>query len=578
MIQAGGHTTIRTGGRARKGGIAIAASLALALLMVLTPSQALAATYGPEDTYYSQDGTALASENGGDFNSAFGQKALTYNSTGRSNVAVGDHALQSNTTQSYSTAVGAEALESMVGDSNTATGFLALQCCYGSRNTADGFDALSTNGAIAPANNDNTAVGYQALDLNAGNYNTAIGEQALFRNSGLFEQNGGSRNTAGGYQSLYSNTTGGDNAALGQSALYGNTTGNNNVAIGSQAGSGNTTGFANIFIGAGSGPDALDPDLHNATAIGENAAVGESDALVLGGMGVNAVKVGIGTDLPDATLTVAGTIESTSGGIKFPDGTVQTTAASGASLPNPGAAGTVLRSDGASWSASGIQFSDLPDLSGGYLSLSGNQTVGGTKTFTSTIQGDISGNAGSVTNGLYSTGSYANPSWLTSLAGGKVTGSITGNAGGFTGSLSGDVSGGQGSTSIGKLQGYTLDLSAAPATNQLLLFNGSKWVAGNLPAGSNSYLQNQTGQAQSAGFNISGNGTVGGSLQVGNAGTSYGKYLQIPLVSSSSTPPAADCSSTTGAGRLVIQYNATMVKTTLWSCSPAGVWTKLAQG
>jgi hypothetical protein len=37
-------------------------------------------------------------------------------------------------------------------------------------------------------------------------------------------------------------------------------------------------------------------------------------------------NVGIGTDNPTETLTVAGTIESTSGGIKFPDGTIQTTA------------------------------------------------------------------------------------------------------------------------------------------------------------------------------------------------------------------------------------------------------------
>ncbi len=37
-------------------------------------------------------------------------------------------------------------------------------------------------------------------------------------------------------------------------------------------------------------------------------------------------KVGIGTDTPGEKLTVAGTIESTNGGIKFPDGTVQTTA------------------------------------------------------------------------------------------------------------------------------------------------------------------------------------------------------------------------------------------------------------
>jgi hypothetical protein len=36
-------------------------------------------------------------------------------------------------------------------------------------------------------------------------------------------------------------------------------------------------------------------------------------------------KVGIGTDNPSQKLSVAGIIESTSGGIKFPDGTVQTT-------------------------------------------------------------------------------------------------------------------------------------------------------------------------------------------------------------------------------------------------------------
>ncbi len=37
-------------------------------------------------------------------------------------------------------------------------------------------------------------------------------------------------------------------------------------------------------------------------------------------------SLGIGTTTPTSPLTVAGTIESTSGGIKFPDGTVQTTA------------------------------------------------------------------------------------------------------------------------------------------------------------------------------------------------------------------------------------------------------------
>ena len=44
-------------------------------------------------------------------------------------------------------------------------------------------------------------------------------------------------------------------------------------------------------------------------------------------------------------------------------------------------------------------------LSAGAVMTSGNQTIAGTKTFSSTIQGDISGNAVTVTNGVYTTSS-----------------------------------------------------------------------------------------------------------------------------------------------------------------------------
>jgi hypothetical protein len=44
-------------------------------------------------------------------------------------------------------------------------------------------------------------------------------------------------------------------------------------------------------------------------------------------------NVGIGTSAPGQKLTVAGTIESTSGGVKFPDGSTQTTAAGAVSYP-----------------------------------------------------------------------------------------------------------------------------------------------------------------------------------------------------------------------------------------------------
>ena len=53
---------------------------------------------------------------------------------------------------------------------------------------------------------------------------------------------------------------------------------------------------------------------------------------------------------------------------------------------------------------------------------SGDQTIGGIKTFSSTISGNINGNSATVTNGVYTTGSYANPSWITSLANAKITG------------------------------------------------------------------------------------------------------------------------------------------------------------
>lgn len=51
---------------------------------------------------------------------------------------------------------------------------------------------------------------------------------------------------------------------------------------------------------------------------------------------------------------------------------------------------------------------------------------------TTTYGISISGNSATVTNGVYTTGSYANPTWITSLAGSKITGDIAGNAGSAT--------------------------------------------------------------------------------------------------------------------------------------------------
>jgi|HubBroStandDraft_6_1064221.scaffolds.fasta_scaffold04480_2 hypothetical protein len=199
--------------------------------------------------------------------------------TGSGNTASGPYALASNTTGSYNVAVGPSALGSnTTGLSNTASGIYALFLnTTGGSNTASGNQALYSNTTA----NGNTASGNQALYSNTtGASNTAAGGGALFSNTT------GSHNTASGIQALYSNTTGYENTAVGGEALFSNTTGNDLTCIG-------------YFC------SASEDGLSNATAIGAHAVVSTSNALVLGGTGAYAVKVGIGTATPSSVLTIA---------------------------------------------------------------------------------------------------------------------------------------------------------------------------------------------------------------------------------------------------------------------------------
>ncbi|HEV2468646.1 MAG TPA: hypothetical protein VGS78_05595, partial [Candidatus Sulfotelmatobacter sp.] len=106
------------------------------------------------------------------------------------------------------------------------------------------------------------------------------------------------------------------NVAAGYKALNNDTTGSFNVAVGNfagQSGDGSPmTGNNNTFVGGGAeasyGSNGSGP-LTNATAVGSNAVVGESNALVLGSVcclnnATSNTKVGIGTTTPGATLDV----------------------------------------------------------------------------------------------------------------------------------------------------------------------------------------------------------------------------------------------------------------------------------
>jgi len=263
------HT--RTGNRAHgdppgwtmRGRRALSAlALTCALMIVIGPTRSNAAPHPFVNTYCTANAnttndtcygnSALITEPADTHSSAFGFNALSLNTTGGNyNSAFGEEALFQNTT--------------------------------GTENTASGAGALASN----TTGNDNTAAGLQALELNT----TGI------------------QNTATGHQALGANSTGGDNTATGRAALSANTTGGNNTALGYAAGvtantaNANTTGSFNTFLGYQAGP-GTNAQLTNATAIGENALVSESNALVLGGTGADAANVGIGTQTPVSLLQV----------------------------------------------------------------------------------------------------------------------------------------------------------------------------------------------------------------------------------------------------------------------------------
>ncbi len=86
---------------------------------------------------------------------------------------------------------------------------------------------------------------------------------------------------------------------------------------------------------------------------------------------------------------------------------------------------------------------------------------------TGTYNIEISGNAGTVSNGVYTTGSYVNPNWIAYLDGSKVTGVVANatnaanaafattaaTSANFSGSLNGDITGAQGATVVTSIGG-----------------------------------------------------------------------------------------------------------------------------
>jgi hypothetical protein len=166
-------------------------------------------------------------------------------------------------------------------------------------------------GEFATTGSSNSLIGYQAGRLlTSGGQNTFIGQRAGYststgaNNVAIGTQSGYNLTTSGqnvliGREAGYFVTTGGANTVVGWQAAYNTTVGVDNAFLGRRAGFSNTTGSNNTYIGPNSGGT---PTISNATAIGANATVTESNSLVLG----NNANVGIGTSAPAAKLHVVG--------------------------------------------------------------------------------------------------------------------------------------------------------------------------------------------------------------------------------------------------------------------------------
>ena len=223
----------------------------------------------------------------------------------------------------------------------------------------------------------------------------------------------------------------GKNTLLGYQAATNAPDTTGNTVVGYKAGSNLINGSNNIVIGANTNPSG---DVSNEITLGNSSHTKTRlfGALALGGSSVGTsgqilTSNGSGS-APSWSTPSSGTVSSValsvptglsvSGSPITSSGTLAVTFASGYSIPTDTKQTNWDTAYGWGNHASAGYLTSATAAST-YAPLTGTGASG-------TWGISISGNAATVSNGLYSTGSYSNPSWLTTLAGSKITGTIDG--------------------------------------------------------------------------------------------------------------------------------------------------------
>ena len=208
--------------------------------------------------------------------------------------------------------------------------------------------------------------------------------------------------------------------------------------------------------------------------------------------------------------------------------------------------------------ASGITFNGGAAQTVSYNTIGAPSTTGTNASGTWGI--NVTGNAATVTNGLYSTGSYSNPSWLTSILGSIVSGAVasstlaasaTNVAGGTAGALPYQT--GSGATSFLGLGTTNYVLTAGASAPQYVaqstLSVGSATTATtatNLAGGGAGYVPYQSGAGATSFLSV---GTTGQVLTSNGSGA--------PTWSTPATAVTLSDDTTTAATRYPLFANAT---------------------
>jgi len=157
----------------------------------------------------------------------------------------------------------------------------------------------------------------------------------------------------------------------------------------------------------------------------------------------------------------------------------------------------------------------------------------------------VTGNAATVTNGLYSTGSYSNPAWLTSILGSIVSGAVgsaTNLAGGTTGAIHYQTGAGASAFLALGTSGYvvTAGATAPQYTAQSALSVGSATTATNVAGGTAGALNYQTGAGATSFVSL---GTTNYVLTAGAAAPQYVAQSTLSVGSATTSTTATNLAS-----------------------------------